>query len=332
MERILIDGDGHMSSAPMPEFGKGPAPNPIQRPAPVGWKRPIAERTAESPAWIVDPLGRSLVLSRDTDFAVSDERGRLINHTVCCARSPGDNSEFGTTAAWAADGAVFTAHLAEHSNVLRVAKWPLDQQAAAPVVQARSAGTMTTGCPESMAYIPPWVLPLPRRKRPSIDPAAHPYCIDVLETNQAEYAECVKARKCTPIKPTLSWRGQPKYPVTGAASAQADAYCRFRKRRLPTSSEWIRAAIGDDGVADPWKRHFSLRNAFGVCYGKQPCEVGRSDFDKSPFGVRDMEANAQEWVCDQDPERRCDIRGDRWDSATWKREGAGIRCALDASE
>lgn len=315
---------------------------------------PVQERTPESPIWSVDSSGRSLVLNGEAGFTAYDGGGRIIRQAPCCAREAADKSSLGTTLAWAFDGAVLAAHMAERGSVLRLTKQFLDQKGQAAAVQpgiengspkqrTRSADkAVSTGgtCPAGMVRIPPWLLPLPRIRSASARFALHAYCIDILETTQAEYRTCVKAHKCAPIEHRLSWPNRDSYPVTSATILQANDYCRFRGKRLPTPGEWRRAAFGDPGVADSWGDPSFFIGGPGVCHGKRPCEVGTSDIDISSFGARDMISNAQEWLCDESEIRDChEVGGNRWDSDP--REGAvvygyakraGIRCAADLQE
>jgi hypothetical protein len=83
------------------------------------------------------------------------------------------------------------------------------------------------------------------------------YALDVDEVYLRLYRECVKARACAPVK--LDARLE--QPVTNISFVEAEAYCRFRGRRLPTESEWIRTAFppgrGHGGAGPPGLDRFS---------------------------------------------------------------------------
>ncbi len=105
------------------------------------------------------------------------------------------------------------------------------------------------------------------------------------------------------------WRpinGYNDHPVVGVSWHGAQAYCEWAGRRLPTESEWEKAALGDDGRIFPWGdvNDNSLANVYveGVtcfyrdCLGTAP--VGSFPDDLSPYGALDMAGNVSEWAWD----------------------------------
>ena len=133
------------------------------------------------------------------------------------------------------------------------------------------------------------------------------YWIDQTEVTNAMYSRCVREGVCRAPQETRS-KTRPayfddpafgNYPVIYVAWQDADTYCRWAGRRLPSEAEWEKAARGDDGRVYPWGEYppgpgmANFNNYVGDTRA-----VGSYPAGASPYGALDMAGNVAEWVAD----------------------------------
>jgi formylglycine-generating enzyme required for sulfatase activity len=139
-------------------------------------------------------------------------------------------------------------------------------------------------------------------EHPAHEVTLAPYWLDVTEVTHAAYGECVAASACrAPDAAVISRFGGlfvgPKKPVTGVSWDDADAYCKFRKKRLPREAEFERAIRGDDGRKFPWGNEAPTPE-LAVFHTNTTDVVGSRPKGKGPYGHDDLAGNVWEWMED----------------------------------
>lgn len=136
------------------------------------------------------------------------------------------------------------------------------------------------------------------------------------EAPRAEVSVAAFAVSRTPIS-VAQWRlfaaqsgrfgtgdGQPAdHPIDGVSWEAARAFCRWLSKqagfvvRLPTETEWERAARGSDEREYPWGDRYAsgCGNLADLAIGRTTA-VGSFPRGASPFGVLDLVGNVDEWT------------------------------------
>ena len=214
-----------------------------------------------------------------------------------------------------------------------------------------------------------------RDEYPRHDVFVNNFYIDKFELTNSRYLEFVKATNHrVPQNPKNAtrnlWQGDTiteslaDRPVINVDWADANAYCQWAGKRLPTEAEWEKAAKGTADRRFPWgnveptNKHLNFNQQW--IGEKTLMPVGSYEAGKSPFGVYDMAGNVWEWVNDwydakyyekspaknpMGPESGTKrvLRGSGWQNETptvriftrvdsdptIRNESTGFRCAMD---
>ena len=133
------------------------------------------------------------------------------------------------------------------------------------------------------------------------------YSMDKFEVTVTRYAEFMRStgRQAPTYWNQVNIGKHSDLPVVGVTWHDAEAYCRWAGKRLPTEAEWEKAARGTDGRTYPWGNeqptpslsNFGRRQANNA-YDELLAPVESYEAGKSPYGLHHMAGNVWEWTAD----------------------------------
>ena len=131
------------------------------------------------------------------------------------------------------------------------------------------------------------------------------YYIDEYEVTNLQYK---KFNDATNGRSPVHWRnrtfpeGKADHPVVYVTWDNANDYCHWAGKRLPTDQEWEKAARGTGGQLFPWGDEFNISKANTPLRWKElgkfgdTTPVGSFEKGKSPYGLYDVSGNVWEWT------------------------------------
>ena len=141
------------------------------------------------------------------------------------------------------------------------------------------------------------------------------YWLDRTEVTADAYDRCAERGGCAPRPLEAGARrfAAKALPATFVSARDAETYCRTRGARLPSESEFERAARGTSGRRYPWGELYNGRLANHGRVGLDSSDwtdgyselapVGSFPAGRTPDGFLDLAGNAAEWTRDTYSER-----------------------------
>ena len=127
------------------------------------------------------------------------------------------------------------------------------------------------------------------------------YWMDKYEVTNAQYKKCVTDGSCGIPSSTTDYADSSyaNHPVAFVSWYDAQDYCTWARRRLPTEAEWEKAARGTDGRTYPWGNESPSASLLNYeFYEGGTTIVGIYPGGASLYGVLDMAGNVYEWAAD----------------------------------
>ncbi len=308
----------------------GPSAPPIPSESPVGkllaqadvrrqGREEAASRAAQEATRAEDRAGEAtqvaavLPAEREARYqkALEDEFDRLEKLD---AYSTADVSASEKAAAWADFVSSFPYRNVHADQADSRSSYWRDQVRLASI--AASSAANTSGSDAPMVVIPAGHFTMGAEDGDADEQPPHlvmlsAFSIDQTEVTVSAYARCVEAGTCTKPKDwslcNFGKGGRDHHPINCVTWADADRYCRWAGKRLPTEAEWEYAARASDGRRFPWgnpppncDRAVMPTLQLGPgCGTDSTWPVGSKKAGASPWGLSDMAGNVAEWVADR---------------------------------
>ena len=143
--------------------------------------------------------------------------------------------------------------------------------------------------PEGMVYVPGGEFIMGSEvgdtdERPQHTATTAPFFIDIMEVSNSDY----KAHDPAYTFP----EGREDFPAV-VTWEQANAYAKAMGKRLPTETEWEKAARGTDGRMYPWGNTYDPTY---INWDRSLPRDGSIAKPRSPYGCIDMAGGAFEWT------------------------------------
>lgn len=153
--------------------------------------------------------------------------------------------------------------------------------------------TFTMGCtPDQEPYCPD-------DAQPAHQVTLTAFSIDQTETTQLDYWKCVSDGACDEPD-RFDPADESSEPITRVSWFDAEDYCAWAGKRLPSEAEWELMARGTNGAPYPWgsgEPTCQLAH-YGGCSPDGPADVGTTPGDVAPLGADDLAGNVSEWTGD----------------------------------
>ncbi len=128
------------------------------------------------------------------------------------------------------------------------------------------------------------------------------FYLDKYEVTNADYLKFTEATK---HRKPYHWAGghvpagEEKFPVYNVSWDDSVAYCTWAGKRLPTESEWEKAARGGtDRLRYPWGDVLAQGGKKAAHYGWPEGPLAAGSFPPNGYGIYDVVGNIAEWVND----------------------------------
>jgi formylglycine-generating enzyme required for sulfatase activity len=155
-------------------------------------------------------------------------------------------------------------------------------------------------CPDDTHLVPAGEYPLAFARHHTI---GRPLCVDVHEVTARAYRACVATGTCTAPAGgpgcTFAMSGRDEHPVNCVTLEQAEHFCRWAGKRLPTENEWEAAARGKMGAESALAGGDALDRDPRYCVNMGPSEETCAVNDTPEEGghaLRGLTGNVQEWT------------------------------------